>query len=290
MQSFFRNIVKWLVYSNLWVGLAVAAFCYLTVAHAWHINYNLLVICGAGTVAAYNYMRLVQLRYYSPVATGYKSWARSRPFLLATLTGFFGALALFSLVEMNRWEVVYLLAPAAIVALVYPLSFRSAFSGFTSLRSVAGLKLFLIAISWSYVTVILPAALEGILTNEVLLEALMRCFLIVALIIPFDIRDLPHDDPSMRTIPQVLGIEGAKELSLFFLLLYQLWIVLRFFFFDYPLPLSVALFAGVEVAYFLFLRIRQDKSEWFYSFWIEGIPVFTALLVLLFHWLFQAAA
>lgn len=234
-------------------------------------------------------MRLVQLANYSPASGGYKTWARTRPMVLATLTGVFAALGAYAFIRLNHWELIYLLMPAAVVALAYPLSFRPAFSGFTSLRKVAGLKLFLIALSWSYVTVLVPAEVHGIFSGEILIEGVMRSFLVIALIIPFDIRDMKQDDPGMRTIPQVLGEDGARELALFFLLIYQVWVVLRFFLFSYPLSEALGILTGVEIAYFLILRVREGKSEWFYSFWIEGVPVFAAVLVLLFQWLFEAA-
>ncbi|MDZ7848639.1 MAG: hypothetical protein U5L96_18920 [Owenweeksia sp.] len=55
----------------------------------------------------------------------------------------------------------------ALISLVYPISFKKSFSGFTSLRSVPGLKMFLIALNWSYVTVLIPAALYASVTVEV---------------------------------------------------------------------------------------------------------------------------
>ena len=149
------------------------------------------------------------------------------------------------------------------------------------MRLVPGLKMFLIAATWAYVTVFMPVVLYGSLTLEDVLECIMRTVLVLGLVVPFDIRDVNYDDPNMRTIPQVLGAERARQLAMFFVLLYQLWLVLRFFLYDASLPFTIAILIGLEVGYWLIRYSHREHSDEYFSFWIEGVPVFCAVLVVL---------
>ena len=91
-------------------------------------------------------------------------------------------------------------------------------------------------------------------------------FFILAIAIPFDIRDLQHDNPSQKTIPQVFGELPSKLLSLFLLLLYTSLI----------LDIKPALFSNFAFLFFIFatsivlLNVNQDRSEFFFSGIIEG--------------------
>src|SRR5690554_8135853 len=44
-------------------------------------------------------------------------------------------------------------------------------------------------------------------------------FFILAATVPFDIRDLVYDGKHKSTIPQILGVKGAKTIALLFLIL-----------------------------------------------------------------------
>ncbi len=281
-----NKIIKALVYSNIWVSLAVASFTYITLVNMLTLNVYFLLFVTCSTMFSYNYMRLVDISAYDlRNKFSFKAWVAGHRRQVWMLVLIFGLLSVFFFLEIFSMRLVWLLLLPTAVSLLYPLSFKSAFSGFTSLRLVPGLKMFLIAATWAYVTVFIPIALYGSLTLEEILECIMRTVLVLGLVVPFDIRDVSYDDPHMRTIPQVLGAERARQLAMFFVLLYQLWLALRFVFFDHSIWLTLAMLIGLEIGYWLIRYSHREHSDEYFSFWIEGVPVFCAVLVVVVKWL-----
>lgn len=276
-----KTLYKSLVYSNLWVGLAVASLAFITMANLSRVNVPFLAFITCSTVFAYNYMRLVQVNEYDQYdRLSFKFWIASHRVEVWLFTLTFGVLALHFFGEIYERKMIWLLILPGLVSLLYPLSFKNAFSGFTSLRSVPGLKMFLISATWSYVTVLVPVLLYGVFSTEDVIEFFLRTLFVLGLVIPFDIRDMEMDDPGMRTIPQVLGAERARQLAMFFLTLYQLWLFIRLLVFDASLPFTLALFIGVEIGYWLIRYAHRKHSEAYFSFWIEGVPVFCAVFLI----------
>ncbi len=275
-----KEIFKSLVYSNIWVSLAVASFTFITMVNLVTINAYFLLFVTCSSMFSYNYMRLVDISAYDLRHNfNFKAWVVGHRRQVWILTLVFGLLTFFFFLEIFSIRLVWLLLLPTLVSILYPLSFKRSFSGFTSLRMVPGLKMFLIAATWAYVTVFIPVVLYGSLTLEDVLECIMRTVLVLGLVVPFDIRDVSYDDPNMRTIPQVLGAERARQLAMFFVLLYQLWLVLRFFFFDASLPYTIAILIGLEIGYWLIRYSHREHSDEYFSFWIEGVPIFCAVLV-----------
>ena len=80
------------------------------------------------------------------------------------------------------------------------------------IKEIPGLKIFLIAFTWSAVTVFVPLLQAGIAVNrsDVILLFAERFTFIFAIAIPFDIRDMKQDILSgLMTIPVAFGIKRA---------------------------------------------------------------------------------
>lgn len=275
-----KAIFKVLVYSNLWVGLAVSALAAISSFGLFRFNFFLLVFIGCATALAYSYMRLVQLPgYQKEEISGFKAWYARNPALLAFITALWGVLSYFSLLQILSVQLMRLLSFPAAVSLIYPLSFKNPMAGFTSLRSYPGLKLFLIAMVWSYVTAALPALLVDEFSTEMVLEFIFRTFLIMSLTIPFDIRDITSDQQEMDTIPQRFGIINARQISTFLLMLYQIWVAMRILIFDFDPVLGLTLILGLEIGFWIIRRANTERGELYYSFWLEGVPIFTFVLM-----------
>lgn len=263
------------MYSNLWVGLAVAALTGITSFSLFQFDYRLMLFVGSATAFTYCYMRLLQLPSYSLEGEdGFKKWYTRYPWVLGALAGFWAVLAYFLFNSLFDLKFLWLLILPGAVSMLYPISFKNPMAQFSSLRSLPGLKLLLISAVWSYVTVVIPSLLAGVWNLELLLEFCVRSLLIAALTIPFDIRDVQVDDRSMDTLPQRMGVRNAKQISLLLLLCYQLWTVVRVLVFGMDLPLAFALILGLELGHWLIVRSGEQRSELYYSFWLEGVPVF----------------
>ena len=80
-----------------------------------------------------------------------------------------------------------------------------------NVRSIGGVKIYIIAIVWALTSVVLPLLeAQESFTLDHYLMLLQRIFLVVVLMLPFEIRDLEIDELHLSTIPQKLGIKSTK--------------------------------------------------------------------------------
>ena len=142
---------------------------------------------------------------------------------------------------------------------------------------MTNLKLFLITITWSVATVLLPLKNTEIsFSNEVWLIFTQRFLFLFAVTIPFDIRDVDFDNPDIKTIPQTLGIQKSKIIGVIALFLFFIIEFLR----DLKTERTLLITMFITVVSMLFLIFSNKKQSQFYtSFWIESLPIVWFLLV-----------
>ena len=86
-------------------------------------------------------------------------------------------------------------------------------------------------------------------------------------------------------MPQVFGIKKTKKIALFLLLLFtliNLWlspIILNYLISD----LLIALIAG-----YLIWISRKNQTKYFSSFWVESVPIFWLLIVMLINYFLES--
>jgi hypothetical protein len=145
---------------------------------------------------------------------------------------------------------------------------------------VSFLKLFLIVISWTGVTVLLPIINYSILlqNNEVII-IIQRFLFLVVIALPFDIRDLKFDNKNLKTLPQVLGVQKSKVLGLLFLMLF---LGLEFF----KSPVSIIQFRThliIAILSLVFLfRSTPNQNKYYSAFFVESLPIVWLLLLFIF--------
>lgn len=152
-----------------------------------------------------------------------------------------------------------------------------------NLRNFAGIKIFVVAFVWAGVTVILPfVASEMTITADVLLTFFQRIFIVVALILPFEIRDVPYDGLNLKTLPQLLGVRNTKLLGEAVLLF---CLVFEFFKVDFEVAYIVSLLVFCSVLGWLLVISKRGQNRYFSSFWVESLPIFWLLVFILFEML-----
>ncbi len=167
--------------------------------------------------------------------------------------------------------------PSALITLFYALPLFKYKQKPVYLRMFEWLKILSVALVWAIHTVLFPLQ-EYLADTQVWIEFLQRFFLILALMIPFEIKDLNLESDHITTLPQIYGVAGAKKLgfvlsSLFFLLSFLKY------------PLTVQSIVGELLVFVLTLyfikKAKPDASYWFTGFWVEGVPIVWLLFVLL---------
>ena len=273
------TFVQAIFYGNYWI--AVAALCmtcqtqYLLSGH-FKVASPVALFLFFGTLFIYSAHRLYGLYALSPAKDSlYSKFA----FLLKLNTGI-GAVACtvcwFLLPEAARWQA---LAPCALaLAYILPVLPRR-----RRLREVALVKIFLLVVCWSWLTVIVPAVAGGMgwsaIAPVMLLE---RAAFIFALAIGFDLRDRQRDqEAGLATLPVKLGARGAVLCAAFSLLIVG---AIAWIFTSANLYPTAALFStGVSGLCALVLISRSERnalSPYFFLFGLDGLMILQFLLVL----------
>lgn len=284
MHYFFYQFRKFLVGTNLWVGLAAGSFTALSFDRplsAASLEYSLLVVLGLAV--AYNYMRWIQVRQSrgNTQVLSYRWWLHSS-WLPGLILGLLTGLVIVLLYDSFTWQQWFWLLPPGVVAALYPLLWRKPLQAFTSLRDIPFLKVILISASWAYVTYWVPQWLQmKDIDIRHYLEAGLRLLLVIGLVIPFDLRDLKYDAPQLRTLPQVLGPRQALQWAVFVFVLAQVWIVFSYFIWAMPIGTALGWLLGLELGIALLQRSRQMATDSYVAWWVEGIPIYLLTSVLI---------
>lgn len=146
-----------------------------------------------------------------------------------------------------------------------------------NLRSLGLLKVIIVSVSWSIVTVILPVVAAGQeIQWDVFILSLQRFVLVLAMMIPFEIRDMYIDPPEIKTIPRRLGIKYTKWLGVFLAFLSFVLVYLK----DdiHPVEISSRIAVTVLLSW-LILRTPTYPAKYYASFWVEAIPIFWILML-----------
>jgi len=214
-----------------------------------------------GTIVCYNFVKYgVEAEKYLIVYNSYHKSIQVFSFLCA-------AAAFYFLIHIDR-KIWFGILVLGIISTLYAIPFLPRAR---NLRSLGGLKIYIVALVWVGFTAVLPILDNGLeIARDFYVLFLQRFILVLVLLIPFEIRDLQWDDPKIRTLPQVFGEYKTRVLG----------IVLTLFFFFLTLfkdnvsldeLLSRLLISILLICVFLSGRMMQHK--YFASFWIEGIPM-----------------
>ena len=171
-----------------------------------------------------------------------------------------------------------------VLTILYTLPF---FPNTKNARNWAGLKIYIVAICWVGVTVILPVLNSEIsFQNSFYIIVLQRFLLIFSLILIFEIIDLKMDDPHLKTVPQQIGVKSTKILGFVLLIVFC---GLGFFNINGNVNVNVQFIElvlnfviAIVIAIFLYFS-NENRSKYYTSFWVESIPIFWWILLVLFQ-------
>ncbi|RME93472.1 MAG: hypothetical protein D6772_15865, partial [Bacteroidetes bacterium] len=194
----------------------------------------------------------------------------------ALLAAIAAAYFFFSLSAGLRW---WLLFPCA-VALAYVLPLLNG----QRLRDFPYIKIFLIALSWAWLTVFGPVWEAGgtIADERIILMAIERAAFIFAITIPFDIRDMGLDAAHrLHTLPGVFGVATAKRWAYICLLLMGLvasYLALTGFY--QPWAAAALLVSALSTAWIV-RQSTPDRHDYYFTGLVDGTMIMQAALLYL---------
>lgn len=216
---FIKTILEHITYSNFIVSIACGILSwgtcsYFLFEHA--AEYGLF--SGLVTFCIYNFQRLVKHRIYTNESK-HIAWV-SRFYYLIILTvvaSGIGSILLFF--QLFRWNILTLAGGSlvALISVAYIIRIRK-----SNLRELPYLKIYLIAFCWVFTTSLFPLINEANFNVTYWAIAIVQLLYIIAVTIPFDLRDMYMDNSDQKTIPQLVGTTNAKIISCALLILFLL--------------------------------------------------------------------
>ncbi|MDC0106609.1 hypothetical protein OAI50_00635 [bacterium] len=268
-MTLFKRFLDFYINSSLHVALAVLSFSVLT---AYELNLVGSIFFYSATfcasVAGYNFVKYFGLTkfYYRSLTTKLKY---IQLVSVLSLMGF--GFVIFQLQQSSQIVYVFL----ALITFLYaiPMGIKTP----KNLRSVGGVKIYIIAFVWAMTTVVLPILESQLVLNlDHWILVLQRIFIVITLMLPFEIRDLDVDQLYLSTIPQKIGIQNTKIVG------YALLgdsILLEFFKHQFNLNRFLILtFSVVLLAVFL-AKSTKKRNRYYSVFWVEAIPIIVLSLV-----------
>jgi len=237
-----------------------AGFSYALGIEKW-LYYGLFALFS--TLVAYNSQRLLKAR--EGKKTPWLDWVNQHSKSLWALTLFSAIVAGFCLIQIIqlKYDALLLLIFASASSVLYVIRI-----GKKNAREVPYLKIHLIAFTWVFILVLFPLLNENI-DAHVLWMFVAHYFYVVAVTIPFDIRDLKYDDPSHKTIPQVLGVFFAKINGVVLLMLFSATMLWQ----EPELIANWVFHLAVLVQIVLVAFMHEKRSDYYCAGFIDGAIV-----------------
>ncbi len=281
MKKWIIPFINLILYSNFFIALCAVALTFQTQL----IEFNTLKLDNSiglaffATLLIYALHRLVALQKVQKftnegrylVINSYKShiW-------IYALLGLLGSIYFFF--QMS-WNVQFSLVIPGLISLAYVLPVIGKQKKLR-LRDLDGIKIFLVAGVWAYVTVILPILEYTTLGWQHFLLFQERAFFIFAITLPFDIRDLKIDkDINTRTIPALIGT--PKTLQLVLCILLGAWLLASLNYWLFGVYDEIGLIAlGISISStYIFVKIAtRQEHDYYYTGLIDGTMILQFLL------------
>lgn len=272
----FKALFNFYLNASFHVALVALSFLMIT-AFEYDLDLTVGLQCFVffSTILAYNFVK-----YYGVSRHHFQKFTNKILFIrVLMLLSFVGILFTVFFLKINT---ILLASFLAIITLFYAMPFipkKWMLFSVSNLRNIAGIKVYIIALVWACVGVVLPILEnERDFTGVMILTTAQRFVFVIVLMLPFEIRDLQYDDLKLATIPQKIGITTTKVLGFTLIGIVGLLEYLKG---NEPNILMISLLLTLCLTAFL-LRFMTANRSWYYTaFWVESVPLFWLLLLLL---------
>jgi hypothetical protein len=270
-MTLLKRLIDFYINSSIHVALAVLSFCFLTAIELdlkLSVYFYISVFCAS--VSGYNFVKYFGLaKFYYRALTNKLKYIQ-----LVSLINIIGFLYSFSFLQTQSQLLLFFLG---LITFLYaiPLGIKTPIN----LRSIGGIKIYVIAIVWAGTSVLLPLLeTRSVLFLDHLWIIFQRILLLIVLMLPFEIRDLESDEAYLSTIPQQVGIHKTKLIG--YTLLIDIFI-LEILKHKTNRESALVLFFTIAVLAVLLFMSTKGRSRYFTSLIVESVPII-ALIFLIF--------
>ena len=252
-----------------------------------------------GTIVGYNFIKYDELARVKKIKL-------TKTFKAIIVLSFISAIAAFYYFLELKTKTKLIGFGTLLLTILYTLPF---FPHKSNMRNWSGIKIYLVAVAWVGVTVLLPVInAEFEIELLVILKCIQRFILVFVLMLIFEIIDLQNDDLKLHTIPQKIGTKNTKLLSYFLSILFFV-IGLLFFMYDQHLyiknygcfgfdryreftinlfEIKIAVKNSIPQIVLLLLLLgftyfaSNKRNKYYTSFWVESVPFIWLVFLLIF--------
>lgn len=249
-------------------------------------DWNLLLFIYSSTLFLYVFHRFRgSLNVTGENLTQRIIWAKNHNKTLRIVLIASALFSFYAFLGLNCRQMLLLL-PMVFIAGGYTLPLIKKGNERQRFRDIPRLKIFLITVVVSFITVWLPilsdSGFDEFFSKDAMLLLAERALFIFAITVPFDIRDMDFDRKfNLKTIPLLLGEKGAVRLSIIFILCFLALCFVHNYYGN--LMESGFLSAMTLSAIFTIIVLsftKRQRSEYFFSLLVEGTMLVQFLLVL----------
>lgn len=268
------KILFWVGDTNLFIALAAAASTLVTYAfYDSPPDYNLVTFIFFATLFTYNIQRRLGSLEVSDTHRKTKT-----AFIAIALIGMISFGLRLSIIELIGLSI------AGVLSIGYAVPCIPFKGKLWTIREIPYMKIWVIVLAWIAGTSIVPliavvnlSAFDDRISTALFI--IQQGAFILALTVPFDVRDLRADYPSFRTLPMVMGVGKAIRFAQNAMIIA---FVAAFFnyligFFAFP-EMLVQLFISL-IGYFLVRRGKQVRKPLYYSIALDGMIILQGVAV-----------
>jgi 4-hydroxybenzoate polyprenyltransferase len=280
-----KVILIFLIESNLFIALAAALITFETQILLFKdtVFHSYLFIIFFATLFDYNLHRLYTLHFAPEALKGERhAWLLKNTKLFYWLMGM-SCIGFLISISQAKTAIIITLIPFAALTIFYSIPFLRYNGRLIRLRDLPYLKLFIIALNWTIITVLLPLIQYGNDYNhpELLCIIIERFFFVLALCIPFDIRDIAIDRRAgLKTIPTSIGADKSFKLAYLSLLLMLVFSLLHYMKHGTPL-MGLAFSLSAIIAFIAIFNAKSRLTNLYMYLCIDGMLIVQTLLVIL---------
>tara|TARA_R110002072_G_C7973360_1_gene535044 strand:+ start:2223 stop:2942 length:720 start_codon:yes stop_codon:yes gene_type:complete len=218
------------------------------------------VFAFSSTLAVYNGQRLFKSAdvHKSP----WLGWVRKHQKMIFLLVFFSIVLAGLTFLRIQKMDLtaLALLLISGLVSVFYVFRIKG-----KNMRELPFIKIHLIAFTWVVVLIVFPLINENS-SVQILPMAFSHYLYVIAVTIPFDIRDLKYDAPNQKTIPQVIGVKASKILAISLLVSFFCCMILQ----QENLAFNAVFYCAVLLQMILLAFMNEKRSDFYCAGLIDG--------------------
>ena len=284
LRNYIKQIIDTLLFSNVFIAVCAVAQGGLTyLLLSLPFKGEVLIILGCSTLALYNFS-MILAKPPHPETSRFRRvrWVfkHERSLWVWTAIAVAVLVGLGLTLHIPSFLLLGLMGAMGVAYNLPVLPIRGKRHG-AGLRQITGLKLFYIGLMWAMSSVLLPVAEayhDGFAVDGWRVAQLLGwVFLfVVAITIPFDIRDIYQDKYyGLKTIPVMVGEQKALRLSATLLIAQAAWVLIS----SDPLPVRLALSGASLFCLAMILFPPVKKNEYYYFFVLDGMMALQFLVV-----------